>query len=63
MSLLLMPRRRSHTRKLVRRLRLILYTAEAIKHLKEAINQGKKGNAVEATTHAEMAMNHLQQVH
>ncbi len=38
------------------------HKAEAIKHLKEAIDQGKQGNADEATTHAEIALNHLQQV-
>jgi hypothetical protein len=32
------------------------------KHLKEAIDQGKQGNADEATTHAKIALNHLQQV-
>ncbi|MGH8614429.1 MAG: small metal-binding protein SmbP [Gammaproteobacteria bacterium] len=38
------------------------HTSEAIKHLKDVIDQGKQGNAVDATTHAELAMNHLQQV-
>jgi F0F1-type ATP synthase epsilon subunit len=38
------------------------HKAEAIKHLKESIDQGKQGNADAATTEAEIAMNHLQQV-
>ena len=33
----------------------------AIKHLKQAINEGKKGNADKAMTHAEAAMTHLKQ--
>jgi len=38
------------------------YKAEAIKNLIEAIDQGKHGNVDEATTHAEIALSHLQQV-
>ena len=33
-----------------------------IKHLEQAIDEGKKGHADQATTHAEAALNHLQQV-
>ena len=38
------------------------HTADAIKHLKEAIDEGKQGHADVATTHVEAALNNLQQV-
>ena len=37
------------------------HTADAIKHLKKAIDEGKQGRADVATTHAEAALNNLQQ--
>ncbi|WGJ13280.1 small metal-binding protein SmbP [Methylocapsa sp. D3K7] len=37
------------------------YQTEAIKHLNEAIDEGKQGHADVATTHAEAALNHLRQ--
>ncbi|MGC2222036.1 MAG: small metal-binding protein SmbP [Methylocella sp.] len=36
-------------------------TEVAIKHLEQAIDEGKKGNAEMATTHAEAALTHLEQ--
>jgi small metal-binding protein len=38
------------------------HTDEAIKHFEQAIDEGNEGHADQATTHAEAALNHLQQV-
>jgi Small metal-binding protein len=38
------------------------HTEEAIKHLEQAIDEGKMGHADVATTHAEAALTHLEQV-
>ncbi|HEY8007026.1 MAG TPA: small metal-binding protein SmbP [Methylocella sp.] len=56
------PRRRSRTRKPVEKVKSNSHTAKAIKHLKEAIDEGKQGHADVATTLAEVALNHLQQI-
>ena len=38
------------------------HTEEAIKHLEQAIDEGKKGHGDAVTTHAQAALTHLEQI-